>query len=397
MSLVALRNFTTGDGSNSVLRQYVLAAQRQQELAGLRSWWHKLTLEMQKKYLGEHKRSKLKTTTRLPQPSTPDFDPIPPGQDPFAKQQDTTHQFQLDHHIKQTLTKHGLGHKILKALKTALIGALLATSMLSKAYAQTPGTLDPNQTIQITEQYIATRIPFMDRELVLKHFTGSNKQYLEELHKYILKPEIKNEEAPVFIERHREWVKAGGYDEVIASINDYVHFIVPFSTKVSVKSDLFDAVKKIQLIKDVGLPNEGVFLAVGIHGHTNKVVTDVFMKTPDGAWKILSSGEEITTLPPGATYEPDLYMGDVSYVYLTSAAGVYEVVPGIADESEKELKPLKKILPTTPPIKPMTRQDWEKFGKLISEGIKRDEALKKTQPQMQDLNSFDYTRPIPQK
>ena len=137
MSLDALRNSTTKAENNSLLRQYVLAAQRQQELAGLRSWWHKLTLKMQKKYLGEHKRSKLNTTTQMPQPSTPDFDPIPPGQDPFAKQQDITHQFQLDHHIKQTLTKHGLGHKILEAPKTALIGALLATSMLSNAWART--------------------------------------------------------------------------------------------------------------------------------------------------------------------------------------------------------------------------------------------------------------------
>jgi hypothetical protein len=164
MSRISARKFSLTDHTErrqARLHQHIVVAQRQQQLAGLRSWWHKLTLDMQKKYLGEHKRSQRKTTTRLPQPSTPEYDPIPPRADPFTKQQDIARKFSIDHHLKQTLTKHGLGHRLLKAflghrlfkaLKNALIGALLATSMLSNAYAQTPGTFDPNQPIHISEQ-----------------------------------------------------------------------------------------------------------------------------------------------------------------------------------------------------------------------------------------------------
>jgi hypothetical protein len=375
MSLVALRNFTIKAENNLRLRKYVLAAQQQQELAGLRSWWHKLTLEMQKKYLGEHKRSKLKTTTRLPQQSTPDFDPIPPGQDPFAKQQNIAHNW-LDHHLKQTLNKHGLGHRILKALKTALIGALLAISMLSNAYAQTPGTFDPNQTIQISEQYNATRIPFMDRELVLKHFAGSNKQYLEELHNLILRPHPKEED--ILIEGEKEAIKmkeAGYYDKVLTEINEYVIFIAgaPKKTTAPIKANLLDAVKKIQMIKDVGLPNEGVFLAVGIHRHTGSVQTDVFIKPPQntmetvGTWKILSEKEGVDTLFSNSNEGRENY----DYVYLINGAGTYEVSPQVV--SEYLFKPLQKILPTTKPI------------------------VQHQKKPMQDPNSFDYTRPIPQK
>jgi hypothetical protein len=112
------------------------------------SWWRKLTKEAQDLYLRLHKRSKLKPTPhkppRQPQSSTPEYDPTPPGQDPFQKQQDITHPW-LEKHIKKTLSDHGITitQKLIKYLRKLFIGALLAMTSLSNAYAMQP-SFDPS-------------------------------------------------------------------------------------------------------------------------------------------------------------------------------------------------------------------------------------------------------------
>jgi hypothetical protein len=70
---------------------------RYSEQAATPEWWKKLTKKAQDLYRKLHPGTKLKPTFRMPQPSTPDYDPIPPGEDPFQKQQDTTHAWVDDH------------------------------------------------------------------------------------------------------------------------------------------------------------------------------------------------------------------------------------------------------------------------------------------------------------
>ena len=80
---------------------------------------------------------------RLPLPS-PGYDPVPPGEDLFHKQQDITHPW-VDHHIKKVLSESGITitQKLVKYFKKLLIGALLATTALSNAYAMQP-SFDPS-------------------------------------------------------------------------------------------------------------------------------------------------------------------------------------------------------------------------------------------------------------
>lgn len=81
---------------------------------------------------------------RLPLPSTPEYDPVPPGEDLFQKQQDITHPW-LDDHVKKVLSNNGLTitQKILRYFRKLLIGALLATTALSNAWAMQP-SFDPS-------------------------------------------------------------------------------------------------------------------------------------------------------------------------------------------------------------------------------------------------------------
>jgi hypothetical protein len=73
-----------------------LRLRRYSKQAATPEWWKKLTKKAQDFYKKLHPGTKLKLTFRMPRPSTPEYDPIPPGEDPFQRQQDITHDHRRD-------------------------------------------------------------------------------------------------------------------------------------------------------------------------------------------------------------------------------------------------------------------------------------------------------------